>query len=354
MRLLNLLLDEATFPAFSEHLDPREVRRPRRTGRVWAVVNLEDIRLAWRRLEGVAVRTPLVPYPCSSAERYLYFKPESLQPVGSFKLRGAYNKIASLPEEEKARGVVAYSSGNHAQGVAYAARELGVPAIIAMPRGASRAKLERTKELGAQVLLVGEGSGERKAKAEELAAEYGYAVVPPYDDEALVAGQGTVGLEVMEDLPEVETVLAPVGGGGLISGVAAAIKISNPGVRVIGVEPELASDASASLRRGRLVELSPEEASRTIADGLRTQRLGEVTFAHIRSFVDEIVTVSEEEIREAVRRLALEARLVAEPSGAVAFAGYLFRRDELPPARFNAVVVSGGNVEPRLLRQVLT
>jgi threonine dehydratase len=318
------------------------------------MVDLEDIRLAQRRLEGVVVRTPLVPYPCSSAERYLYFKPESLQPVGSFKLRGAYNKIASLPEEEKARGVIAYSSGNHAQGVAYAAREFGVRAIIVMPRGAARAKLERTKELGAEVVLVGEGSGERKAKAQKLAAERGYALVPPYDDEALVAGQGTVGIEVMEDLSEVETVLVPVGGGGLISGVAAAIKISDPEVYVIGVEPELASDASASLRSGRIVELSPEDAGRTIADGLRAQRLGETTFAHIRSFVDDIVTVSEEEIREAVRKLALEAKLVAEPSGAVAFAGYLFRREELPTARFNAVVVSGGNVEPRLLRQVLT
>lgn len=318
------------------------------------MVDLDDIRLAQRRLEGVVVRTPLVPYPCSSAERCLYFKPESLQPVGSFKLRGAYNKITSLPEKEKARGVVTYSSGNHAQGVAYAARELGVRSVIVMPRGASQAKLERTKELGAQVVLVGEGSSERKVKAEELAAEYGCALVPPYDDEALVAGQGTVGLEIMENLPEVGAVLVPVGGGGLISGVAAAIKLSNPEVHLIGVEPELAPDARASLRSGRIVELSPEEASRTIADGLRPQRLGEVTFAHIRSFVDDIVTVSDEEIREAMRRLAFEAKLVAEPSGAVAFAAYLFRPEEIPPAQFSTVVISGGNVEPWLLRQVLT
>jgi threonine dehydratase len=318
------------------------------------VVDLEDVRLAQRRLEGVALHTPLVPYPRSSPERTLRFKLESLQPVGSFKLRGAYNKISSLSEEEKARGVVAYSSGNHAQGVAYAALKLGVRATIVMPRAASRTKLERTNELGAEIVEVGDGSGERKAKAEELSSERGYALVPPYDDEALVAGQGTVGLEVMEDLSEVETVLVPVGGGGLISGVAVAIKLSNPSVRVIGVEPELAADARASLKSGRIVEISPEEAGRTIADGLRTQSLGEITFAHIRRFVDDIVTVSEEEIREAVRALAYEAKLVAEPSGAVAFAGYLFHQDELPPTGVNVAVISGGNVEPRLLSQILT
>ena len=317
------------------------------------MVHLEDIRQAQRRLEGVAMHTPLIPYQRSSPQRILCVKPESLQPVGSFKLRGAYNKIASLSEEQKQRGVVAYSSGNHAQGVAYAAHMLGVQATIVMPRGASKAKLERTMELGAQVVEVGEGSGERKAKAEELAIEYGYALVPPYDDEVLVAGQGTVGLEVIEDLPGVETVLVPVGGGGLISGVAAAIKLSNPGVRVIGVEPELASDAQKSLRSGEIVELPSEEAGRTIADGLRTQRLGDVTFAHISQFVDDIVTVSEEEIREAVRRLAYEAKLVAEPSGAVAFAGYLFHQDDLPHSRSSVAVISGGNVEPSLLKQIL-
>lgn len=249
---------------------------------------------------------------------------------------------------------MAYSSGNHAQGVAYAAHKLGVQATIVMPRGASKVKLERTTELGARVVEVGEGSGERKAKAEELAVEYGYALVSPYDDEVLVTGQGSVGLEVIEDLPGIETVLVPVGGGGLISGVATAIKLSNPGVRVIGVEPELASDARASLRSGEIVELPLEEAGRTIADGLRTQRLGEVTFAHISRFVDDIITVSEEEIREAVRRLAYEAKLVAEPSGAVAFAGYLFHQDDLPPSRSNVAVISGGNIEPGLLKQILT
>lgn len=318
------------------------------------MVSLEDIRQAWRRLEGVVLHTPLIPYRRPPPGENLYFKPESLQPVGSFKLRGAYNKIVSLPEEQRARGVVAYSSGNHAQGVAYAARELGIRATIVMPAAASRAKLTGTRELGAEIVEVGEGSGERKARAEELAAEYGYALVPPYDDEALVAGQGTAGLEVMDDLPGVETVLVPVGGGGLISGMAAAIKLDNPGVRVIGVEPALASDARMSLKSGEIVELSPEEAGRTVADGLRTQRLGEITFAHIERFVDDIVVVGEDEIMAAMRRLAYEAKLVAEPSGAVAFAGYLFHGDELPPARSSVAVVSGGNVEPDLLRRILT
>lgn len=322
------------------------------------MVTLEDIELARRRLAGVATRTPLVPCPRSGMPgrrpgRLLYFKPESFQPVGSFKLRGAYNRISSLSEEEKNRGVVAHSSGNHAQGVAYAARELGVRATIVMPRGASKVKAQRTAALGAKIVWVGDGSEERRIRAEELAAEHGYAMVPPYDDEAIIAGQGTVGLEILEDLPDVETVLVPVGGGGLISGVAAAVKLGNPEVRVIGVEPELAADARASLRSGRRVEITGEEAGRTVADGLRTQRLGEITFSHIRRFVDDIVAVGEEEILAAMRRLAYEARLVAEPSGAVAFAGYLFRGDELPPTRLNVAVISGGNVEPRVLVRIL-
>ena len=317
------------------------------------MVELEDIRLAHQRLREVAVHTPLVLCPRSGPERLLYFKPENFQPVGSFKLRGAYNKIASL-SEEKGRGVIAYSSGNHAQGVAYAARKLGVRATIVMPGSASKVKLERTTELGAEIVRVGAGSEERRARAEELATERGYALVRPYNDEALIAGQGTIGLEILQDLPNVETVLVPVGGGGLISGVAAALKLSRPEVRVIRVEPELAADAQASLRSGGIVEFTPEQVRRTIADGLRTQHLGDITFAHIRQFVDDIVTVSEDEIVAAMRKLAYEARLVAEPSGAVAFAGYLYRRDELPSTRLNVAIVSGGNVEPRLLTKILT
>lgn len=317
------------------------------------MIGLEDIGAARLRLRGVALRTPLVPCPRGERDRALYFKPESLQPTGAFKLRGAYNKISSLSPDERARGVVAHSSGNHAQAVAYAARALGTRAVIVMPRSAPRVKLDATAALGAEVVPVGADSAERARRAGELAAEHGYVQVPPYDDEVLIAGQGTIGPEILEDLPEVETVLVPVSGGGLISGVAAAIKLSRPRVRVIGVEPELAADARASLRSGRLVEFPAEQVGRTVADGLRVQRLGEAPFEHVRAFVDDIVAVTEEEILEAMRRLALRVRLVAEPSGAVTFAAYLFHGEELPASRLTVAVISGGNVEPRLLAEVL-
>ena len=317
------------------------------------MIGLEDIEVARRRLHGVALRTPLVPCPRSEEDRALYFKPESLQPTGAFKLRGAYNKISSLSIEERNLGVVAHSSGNHAQAVAYAARVLNTRAIVVMPRGAPRVKLDATAELGAEVVLVGPDSTERSRKAEELAEEHGYVPVPPYDDEVLIAGQGTIGPEILEDLPDVETVLVPVSGGGLIGGISAAIKLSRPGVRVIGVEPELAADARASLKSGRLLEFPADQVARTVADALRVQRLGEAPFEHIRTFVDDIVAVTEEEILEAMRRLALRVRLVAEPSGAVTFAAHLFQSKELPASRLTVAVISGGNVEPGLLAEVL-
>jgi len=318
------------------------------------MIGLPDIETARRRLRGVTLRTPVVLCPGGTGGGALYFKPESLQPTGAFKLRGAYNKISSLSEEERRRGVVAHSSGNHAQAVAYAARTLGTRAVIVMPRGAPRIKLDATANLGAEVVLVGPDSAERTSKAEELAAEQGYVPVPPYDDEVLIAGQGTIGAEIMEDLPGVETVLVPVSGGGLIGGISAAIKLSRPDVRVIGVEPELAADARASLKSGKLVEYDTEQVSRTIADGLRVRKLGEAPFEHIRAFVDDIVTVTEEEILVAMRRLALRARLVAEPSGAVTFAAHLFHGEELPDSRITVAVISGGNVEPQLLAGVLS
>ena len=317
------------------------------------MIGLEDIEVARRRLRGVAFRTPLVPCPRSEETRALYFKPESLQPTGAFKLRGAYNKISSLSPEERRRGVVAHSSGNHAQAVAYAAGALGVRAVIVMPRGAPQVKTDATAAFGAEILFVGDDSAERVRRAEELAAEHGYVLVPPYDDETLIAGQGTVGLEILKDLPEVETVLVPVSGGGLISGISAAIKLSRPRVRVIGVEPALAADAKESLKSGRLVELPADRVGRTIADGLRVRKLGYAPFEHVKAFVDDIIAVDEDEILDAMRRMALRARLVAEPSGAVPFAAYLFHRDELPATRLNVAVVSGGNVEPNLLAQVL-
>jgi threonine dehydratase len=277
-----------------------------------------------------------------------------LQPTGAFKLRGAYNRISVLSAEERGRGVVAHSSGNHAQAVAYAARALNTRAVIVMPRGAPRVKLDATAALGAEIVLVGPDSAERSRRAEELAEEHGSVPVPPYDDEVLMAGQGTIGAEILEDLPEVESVLVPVSGGGLIGGISAAIKLSRPEVRVIGVEPELAADARASLESGELVEFTADQVSRTVADGLRVQRLGDAPFEHVRAFVDDIVTVTEEEILEAMRRLALRVRLVAEPSGAVTFAAHLFHAEELPSSRFTVAVLSGGNVEPDLLAKVLT
>jgi threonine dehydratase len=318
------------------------------------MIGSRDIEAARRRLHGVALRTPLVACPRSEEDRALYFKAESLQPTGAFKLRGAYNKISSLSPEDRRRGVVAHSSGNHAQAVAYAALALGVRATIVMPRGASRVKLDATEELGAEVVLVGPGSAERARKAEKLAEEHAYVPVPPYDDEVLMAGQGTIGAEILEDLPDVQTVLVPVSGGGLIGGISAAIKLARPEVRVIGVEPELAADARASLKSGTLVEFPADRVARTVADGLRVQKLGEAPFEHIRTFVDDIVAVTEGEILEAMRRLALRVRLVAEPSGAVPFAAHLFHGEELPASRRTVAVISGGNVEPGLLAEVLS
>ena len=318
------------------------------------MIGSEDVEAARRRLQGVALRTSLVPCQRSEEDRALYFKPENLQPTGAFKLRGAYNKISALSSGERSLGVVAHSSGNHAQAVAYAARTLNIRAVVVMPRGVSRVKLDATADLGAEVVLVGPGSAERSRRAEELAVEHGYVPVPPYDDEVLIAGQGTIGPEILEDLPEVETVLVPVSGGGLIGGISAAIKLARPEVRVIGVEPELAADARASLESGRLVEFPADQVARTVADGLRVQRLGEAPFEHIRAFVDDIVAVTEEEILEAMRRLALRVRLVAEPSGAVTFAAHLFHREELPTSRLTVAVISGGNVEPGLLAEVLS
>lgn len=320
------------------------------------IVTLEDIQQAQARLNGVTVRTPVVDVTKEISDgadsRRLFLKLENLQPIGAFKLRGAYNKIASLTPEERKRGVIAYSSGNHAQGVAYAARALQTKAVIVMPGNAPAVKLDATAGMGAEIVKVGAGSQERQLKAEELAAQHGYAIVPPYADEKIIAGQGTMGLEILEQVPDVETVLVPVGGGGMISGVAAAIKLSWPAVRVIGVEPALAADAQASFRSGSVVHLEAEEVTRTVADGLRTQSIGAINFEHIREFVDDIVTVSEEEIREAMRRLSANPKTVAEPSGAVSVAGFLYRAKELPRATVHVAVISGGNIEPRMLAEL--
>ena len=300
----------------------------------------------------MVLHTPLVRLT-SISDAAAHLKAESLQPIGSFKLRGASNAVAKLSEDQRRRGVITYSSGNHGQGVAYAARAFGVRAVIVMPANAPEIKRRATAALGAEIVTVGPASSERRERAEALAAEQGYAIIPPYDDPAIIAGQGTCGLEILADCPEVDLVLAPVGGGGLLSGVAAAIRQQRPECRVVGVEPELAGDASASLRQGRIVEYSAADTSRTLADGLRTQSLGTLNFAHIRRYVDQIVTVSEQEIERAMRHIAWDARLIAEPSGAVATAALLFHRQQLPPHRTAVAIISGGNAEPATLLRVL-
>ena len=315
------------------------------------MVTLDTIKHAQQRLRGVAVRTPLVRVAFDEGEVFL--KPENLQPIGSFKLRGAYNKIASLSPEQRQRGVIAYSSGNHAQGVAYAARAMGCHATIVMPDNSPRLKLEKTKALGAEIVIVGPASDERKEQAEELATEHGYALVPPYDDEAIIAGQGTMGLEIVEDLSDVSTVLVPVGGGGMISGISVAIKNLRPEARVFGIESELGAKAKASFEAGHRIAFPAEETSRTIADGLRTQSVGECNFEYIQHYVDGFISVSEEEIRKSIRRLAFEAHLIAEPSGAVPTAAALFHRDEFPSDGKTVTIVSGGNIAPELLKEVL-
>jgi threonine dehydratase len=323
------------------------------------LVTLEAIRAAAARIAGIAVKTPLVraPFPGISGHgtnKEIYLKAESLQPIGAFKIRGAANKILQLTPAEIARGVITYSSGNHAQGVAYAARAVGAKAVIVMPSNAPAIKRAATLALGAEVVDVGLASSERLAVAEQLVREHGYVVIPPYDDEQIIAGQATCGLEIVESLPEVDLVLAPVSGGGLLAGVAAAVKQLSPETKVFGVEPELAGDTAESFRAGSIVTWPAELTSRTIADGLRTQSVGRRNFAHIRAFVDGIVTVTEAEIRAAMRAIIAAARLVPEPSGAVAAAALLFHGAELPFYTSAVAVLSGGNVDPAQLAEVLT
>jgi threonine dehydratase len=319
-----------------------------------ALVTIDEVRRAAANLAGVAIRTPLVPF-LPGPPRVL-LKAESLQPIGAFKIRGAYHAIVSLSVEERARGVVTHSSGNHAQGVARAARLLGVAATIVMPSDAPAVKRRRVEADGPEIVTVGTASGEREAMADRLAVERGLVPIPPYDDDRIIAGQGTVGLEIAEDVPDLAAVLVPIGGGGLASGVAVAIRALRPAARVIGVEPELAADAAQSLREGRRVRWDGALTSRTIADGTRTQSIGERNFAHLSRLLDGIVTVTEDEIAAAVRLIAEDSRLVAEPSGALAAAAARFRAADagLVGATGTVVaVVSGGNVDPDRYRSLL-
>ena len=300
------------------------------------LVSIDAIRAAAQRIAPIAMKTPLVraAFPGISGHgtgREIWLKAESLQPIGAFKIRGAANKILQLTPAEIARGVITYSSGNHAQSVAYAAREVGAKAVIVMPSNAPAVKRAATLALGAEIVDVGPASSERLAKAEELVREHGYVVIPPYDDEQIIAGQGTCGLEIVQELPDVDLVVSPVSGGGLLSGIAAAVKQIRPQTKVFGIEPELAADTAESFRTGKIATWTAEQTSRTLADGLRTQSVGVRNFAHIQAFVDGIVTVTEAEIRAAMRAIVAATRLVPEPSGAVATAALLFMRTSCQP-----------------------
>jgi threo-3-hydroxy-L-aspartate ammonia-lyase len=313
------------------------------------LVSIDDIQAAATSIGDVAVRTPLLPCLWADADRPLWLKPESLQPIGSFKIRGAYTAVSRLPEADRARGVVAYSSGNHAQAVAYAARAFGVPAVIVIEDTAPAIKVEATRALGAEVVQV--PLPEREAAAAEIGRERGLTLIPPFDHPDVIAGQGTIGLEIVTDLPDVDLVLVPISGGGLASGIATAVKALRPSAAVIGVEPEIAADTAAGLAAGHRVHLPPEQRARTIADGLRAEP-SELTFAHLSKLLDGIVTVTEDEILAAVAVLARRSHLIAEPSGAATTAAYLSRAADLPAGR-TAAVISGGNIDPTLLARAM-
>jgi threonine dehydratase len=316
-----------------------------------SLVTVGEIQAAADRLNGVIVATPLVLFPASRPP--LLVKPESLQPIGSFKLRGAYAAISALPPDVRRRGVVAHSSGNHAQAVAYAAALLGIPAVVVVPDNAPQVKVAAARRLGARIVPVEPTLPARVAACEELISRHGYTLIPPFDHRDVIAGQGTIGLEIAAQCPETDLVVVPVGGGGLISGISAAIRGLCPGAKVIGVEPELAADARDSFRRRERVAWPPDSTRRTIADSLRVEQVGALPLEHILSYVDDIVTVTEDEIREAVRRIAVEAHLIAEPGGAVAVAACLLRKHDLPAAKAPVGVLSGGNIEPAMLAEVL-
>ncbi|MCW2652532.1 MAG: threonine dehydratase [Mycobacterium sp.] len=311
------------------------------------LVSVADIRAAADRIRGAVIRTPLVPAGWADPDRPLWIKPESLQRVGAFKIRGAFNTLDRLEASVRARGVVAFSSGNHAQAVAYAAAAYEVPAYIVMPEETPRIKVQATRDYGAEVVLC--GPGRREKVAAELVETTGGVLVPPFDHPDVIAGQGTIGLEIADDLPEVDNVLIPVSGGGLASGIGTAVRALCPNAKVFGVEPQLAADTAEGLQLGRRVDWSVEDRNRTIADGLRSQP-SELTFAHLIKVLDGVITVSEDEIRAAVRELAFKAHLVSEPSGAVALAAY--RQGSTPPGR-TVMIQSGGNIEPSLLQEIL-
>lgn len=314
------------------------------------LVDLEQVTAAAARIEGRVRRTPMVPTSFGSGSVPLLLKAECLQVTGSFKARGATNAVLRLSAEERTRGVITHSSGNHAQALARAAREAGIEATVVMPSSTPEVKRLATLQHGAHVELV--EPARRASRVEELRAQTGAVFISPFDDAAVIAGQGTIALEILDDVPGLASIWVPVSGGGLISGIAAAVKARAPHVRVIGVEPELAGDLAEGLAKGERVTWQAERTARTIADGLRVQAVGELNWRHITTYVDDVVTVSEDAIRSAMRRIVMEAKLVTEPSGAVSVAGFL-QHSALAGHGTAVAVVSGGNVEAGLLREIV-
>ena len=312
------------------------------------MLTLDMILEAQASLRGIARHTPLDPAPRLGEN--VYIKAENLQLTGAFKLRGAYNKMLSLSPEEAARGVIACSAGNHAQGIAYSAARLGIRSVICMPAGAPISKIEATRAYGAEVVLVPGVYDDAAREAERLTREHGYTFAHPFNDPAVIAGQGTIGLEILEQLPDVTQVVVPIGGGGLISGIAYAVKHLKPSCRVIGVQAEGAPSMEHSVRQGRPVEL---ERVSTIADGIADKRPGDLTFQLCREYVDEIVTVAEDEIASAILALMEVQKTVAEGAGATPVAACMFRKVDTSAGK-TVCVVSGGNVDVTTLSRVIT
>ena len=305
------------------------------------MLELSEIYNASRVLKGVARRTPIMFASRINPEAQVYLKCENLQNTGSFKLRGAYYKISQLTEEEKGRGVIACSAGNHAQGVALGASRNGIKSIICLPAGAPLSKVEATKGYGAEVCLVPGVYDDAYQKAVELRDEKGYTFVHPFDDPKVIAGQGTIGLEILEDMPEAEAVIVPIGGGGLIAGVAYAVKQLRPDIKVYGVQSEGAPSMYNSLKKGERVHL---DSVKTIADGIAVKEPGELTFELISKYVDEVVTVSEDEIAAAILTLMEQKKLVSEGAGAVSVAAAMFNKVPVKGKKV-VCVVSGGNID---------
>ncbi|MGE0354797.1 MAG: threonine/serine dehydratase [Gemmatimonadales bacterium] len=314
------------------------------------LVSLASIQDAARIVDGVAKRTPLLEAPGLSHELGVpvWLKCENMQPMGAFKIRGAYTAIARLTPEERARGVITYSSGNHGQAVAYAAKLLGIRSVIVMPETAPKIKVEGVKGFGGEVIFAGTTSQDRLTRAEALVAEQGLTMIPPFEHPDVIAGQGTCGLEILEQCPEVETILVPVGGGGLLAGIATAVAALKPGVRVVGVEPTGAGKLQAALAAGEPVRL---EKTRSLADGLLPLSIGIMPFAQLKGLVRESVLVSDEDLARAVKYLFADARVRAEPSGAATTAALLARRTTVTGP--TVAVVSGGNVDPELFERLV-